>query len=160
VLGVIAVLGIVTCETNDPTSDCPTPTTGSKQGDLLSELRGQARFGIVYPCYLPNPQQLSSTSLQGAAGRQQAELVFSGPFDLTIRQAQIPPAVSPDPAGASKRTVDLFPNTPATFIERNDGTSKALYHLFWNANGIYYEVQALGPPLQSQTIIRVARSLQ
>ncbi|HLF78261.1 MAG TPA: hypothetical protein VJB57_12305 [Dehalococcoidia bacterium] len=127
---------------------------------MLSELRGQARFGLVYPCYLPNAQTLTSTSLQGATGRQQAELVFSGPFDLTVRQAQVPPAVSPDPAGASRRTIDLFPNVQATFIERNDGTRKALYHLLWDANGLYYEIQALGPPLQSQTIVNIARSLQ
>jgi hypothetical protein len=127
---------------------------------MLSDLRAKTRFAIVYPCYLPNAQDLTAATVQGNTGRQQAELVFSGPFDLTVRQAQFPPAVSPDPAGASKRAVDLFPNVQATLIERNDGTSKALYHLFWGTNGLYYEVQALGPPLQSQTILKIARSLQ
>jgi hypothetical protein len=87
-------------------------------------------------------------------------MVFSGTFDLTLRQAQIAPAVSADPAGASRRTIDLYPNVQATFIEQNDGTSKALYHLLWQQNGLFYEVQAYGPPLQSQTIVKVARSLQ
>jgi hypothetical protein len=127
---------------------------------MISELRGQARFALLYPCYLPNAQTLTSTSLVGATGRQQAELVFAGPFDLTVRQAQFPPAVSPDPTGASRRTINLFPNVQATVIERNDGTNKALYHLFWSSNGVYYEVQALGPPLQTQTILKIARSLE
>ena len=45
-------------------------------------------------------------------------------------------------------------------IERNDGTRDALYHLFWQQNGIYYEVQAFGPPLQRRAILEFARSLQ
>jgi hypothetical protein len=109
---------------------------------------------------LPNAQLLESASVQGPSGRQRADLVFDGPFDLTVRQSQVPPPVSPDPAGASRRVVDLFPNVRATYIERNDGTSKALYHLFWEVNGLFYEVQAFGPPLQSRAILQVARSLQ
>ncbi len=99
-------------------------------------------------------------AVTGQPGRQQAELVFDGPFDLTLRQAQYAPAVSADPAGASRTEIDLLPNVRATLIERNDGTRKALYHLLWQRNGIYYEVQALGPPLQRRTILLVATSLQ
>jgi hypothetical protein len=159
-VAVLAVLGVFTCQSSDPSSSCPTPVPSSKEASLLTEARGQARFALVYPCYLPNVQNLSSASVLGTTGRQQAEMVFSGTFDLTLRQGQIAPAVSADPAGASRRTIDLYPNVQATFIEQNDGTSKALYHLFWQQDGVFYEVQAYGPPLQSQTIVKVARSLQ
>ena len=155
----IAVLGVFTCQSSD-SSACPTPVPESKEANLLSQARGQARFSLVYPCYLPNVQTLTAANVEGIAGRQQAELVFGGTFDLTVRQAQVPASVSADPAGASRRTIDLYPNVQATFIQRNDGTSKALYHLIWNQNGIFYEIQAFGPPLQSQTIVDVARSLQ
>jgi hypothetical protein len=94
------------------------------------------------------------------AGRQQAELVFTGPFDLTIRQSQFAPAVSPDPSGASRTVIDLFPNVRATLIERYDGTSRALYHLFWERDGIHYEVQAVGPHQQRRLILLIATSLQ
>jgi hypothetical protein len=127
---------------------------------LLARVRAESGFGLLYPCYLPNSQVLESATIQGSGGRQQADFVFDGPFDLTLRQSQFPPAVSPDPAGASRRIVDLFPNVRATFIERNDGTSKALYHLFWESNGLHYEIQAFGPALQSRAILQVARSLQ
>ena len=159
-VAVIALLGVFTCQSSDPTSACPTPVPASKEANLLSEVRGQARFALLYPCYLPNVQDLSSASVQGTTGRQQTEMVFSGTFDLTLRQAQVPPAVSADPAGASRRTIALYPNVQAAFIEQNDGTSKALYHLLWQQDGVFYEVQAYGPPLQSQTILKVARSLQ
>ncbi len=159
-MAVIAVLGFVTCRSNDPTSACPTPVPNSKQADLLSQARGQAKFSLSYPCFLPNVQDLTKANVEGVAGRQQAELVFNGTFDLTIRESQVAPAVSADPAGASRRTLDLYPNVPATFIERNDGSNKALYHLFWTQNGLFYEVQAAGPPLQSDAIVQIARSLQ
>jgi len=96
----------------------------------------------------------------GDPGRQQAELVFSGAFDLTIRQAQVPPAVPPDPAGASRRTIDLFPNVKAILIEINDGSGDAQYHYFWQRDGIYYELQSVGPPLQERVMRQVATSLQ
>ena len=99
-------------------------------------------------------------AVTGQPGRQQAELVFDGPFDLTLRQSQYPPAVSADPAGASHSEVALFPNVRATLIEVNDGTSRALYHLLWDQNGVYYELQALGPPQQRRTVLEIARSLQ
>ena len=99
-------------------------------------------------------------AVTGQPGRQQAELVFDGPFDLTLRQSQYPPAVAADPAGASHSEVALFPNVRATLVERNDGTRCALYHLFWEQDGLFYEVQASGPPLQRRTILNVARSLQ
>lgn len=109
---------------------------------------------------MPATQRLESATVTGAPGRQQVELIFAGTFELTIRQAQFPPAVNPDPSGASRSTVDLFPNTQAIFIERNDGSEKALYHLFWARNGIFYELQASGPPLQRRAILRIATSLE
>jgi hypothetical protein len=149
-----------TCSSNDPTSACPTPVPGSQEDGVLTRARQQARFTVLYPCQLPNAQHLVSSSVQGAPGKQQAELVFSGPFDLTVRQAQYPPAVNPDPVGASRTRIDLFPNVQADLIERLDGSSKALYHLFWQRDGLYYEVQAVGPPQQRRTVLLVATSLQ
>ena len=126
---------------------------------MLRRTRTQANFDVLYPCQLPGGQRFESSSVTGTPGRQQAELVFAGPFDLTVRQAQYPPAISQDPAGASRIVVDLFPNVRADLIERNDGSSRALYHLFWTRNGIYYEVQAFGPALQRRVILMVATSL-
>ncbi len=115
---------------------------------------------MLYPCFVPGGTQLSGGTIVGSPGRQQAELVFAGVFDLTIRQAQYPPAVAPDPTGASRRVIDLFPNIPADLIEINDGSSHASYHYFWERDGIYYEVQAIGPALQEHAIREVATSLQ
>jgi hypothetical protein len=151
---------MATCGGNSAVSSCPRPASGSDQDDMLQRAESTAGFDVLYPCFLPQAQNLSSTSVIGEAGRRQAELVFDGPFDLTIRQAQFPPAVSPDPAGASRITIDLFPNVKATLIEVNDGTGEALYHLFWERQGIYYELQAYGPPLQRRAILNVATSLE
>ncbi|MPZ50381.1 MAG: hypothetical protein GEU75_13955 [Dehalococcoidia bacterium] len=149
-----------TCAGSEVVSACPTPVPGSREEGMLSEARTQAGFSILYPCQLPNSQRLSNTTVIGEPGRQQAELVFIGPFDLTIRQSQYPPAVSPDPSGASRITIDLFPNVRASLIERNDGSSSALYHLFWDRDGIFYEVQAAGPSQERRTILLIATSLQ
>ena len=139
---------------------CPTPVPGSSQDGLLQKARTGAAFTLLYPCSMPGSQQLTSSSVIGDKGRQQAELVFSGAFDLTIRQSQFPPAVSPDPAGASRRTIDLFPNVKATLIEINDGSGSAQYHYLWERGGIYFELQAVGPPLQERSLRQVATSLQ
>lgn len=109
---------------------------------------------------MPAAQRLEAATVTGTPGRQQVELIFAGPFELAIRQAQFPPSVDPDPSGASRIEVDLFSNVEATLIERNDGSEKAMYHLFWMRNGMYYELQAVGPPLQRRAILRVATSLQ
>jgi hypothetical protein len=79
---------------------------------------------------------------------------------MTIRQSQVAPAVSPDPTGASRVSITLLTNVPATLIERNDGSAKALYHLYWERNDLFYELQAYGPPLQRDTVLKMARSLQ
>ena len=79
---------------------------------------------------------------------------------MVIRQAQFAPAPVARNGRASRRTIDLFPNTRATFIEINDGSAQAQYYLLWQRNGIFYELQAVGPPLQQNTILRIARSLQ
>lgn len=149
-----------TCDSGPPVSACPLPQPGSDQEAVLQRVRDEAQFQVLYPCSLPGSQQLANGSVTGNPGRQQAELVFEGVFDLTVRQAQYPPAVSPDPAGASRRTIDLFPNVRASLIEINDGSGAASYHYFWEQNGIFYEVQAIGPPLQERTIRAVATSLQ
>ena len=150
----------LTCSSSAEPEGCPTPEAGSKQGDVLGGVRRDARLTVLYPCYLPQAEELLSGTVTGTAGRQRAELVFGGPFDLTIRQSQYPPAVSADPAGASQVDIDLFPNVRATLIEINDGSRKALYHVLWSKDNLFYEVQAVGPPLQRSTVLQVARSLQ
>jgi hypothetical protein len=161
VLLVAFVFMAFTCQgaEEDPTG-CRTPVPASQEAMLLDRARGEASFNLLYPCRLPAASRLVAANVQGARGRQQSELVFNGPYELTIRQSQVPPAVSADPAGASKIDIQLFPNTEATLIERNDGSQKALYHLLWIRNGLYYELQAFGPPLQRRSIIDTAQSLE
>jgi hypothetical protein len=161
VLLVVFVFMAFTCQSaeEDP-SGCPTPVPGSDQAMLLDRARSEASFLLLFPCRLPAASRLVAANVQGARGRQQTELVFNGPYDMTIRQSQVPPAVSADPSGASKVDIQLFPNTQATLIERNDGSQKALYHLLWIRNGLYYELQAFGPPLQRRQIIDAAQSLE
>jgi hypothetical protein len=154
------IFAAFTCSSSDVTSDCPAPEPGSEAAMALTQARQQAGFTLLYPCYLPAGQTLDSTSVTGDPGRQMAEFVFVGPFDLRIRQAQYPPAVAPDPVGASQTFISLFPNVQATLIERNDGTRQAMYHLFWSRNGVYYELQAFGPPLQRRLILQIATSLE
>jgi hypothetical protein len=149
-----------TCSGGSPTGVCPTPPPGSDAEALLQGARDAADFTLVYPCSLPGSQSLSSASVTGEPGRQQAEFVFSGAFDITLRQSQLPPAIPPDPTGVSRRDIDLFPNVRATLIEINDGSGDAQYHYFWQRDGIYYELQAVGPPLQERALRRVATSLQ
>jgi hypothetical protein len=160
VLIVAFIFMAFTCQSADQTEACPLPSPGSEGAVLLDRARSEAAFTLLYPCKLPAAQKLVAANVSGQRGRQQTELVFNGPYDMTIRQSQVPPAVSADPAGASKIDVQLFPNTEATLIERNDGSQKALYHLQWVRNGLYYELQAFGPPLQRRQILEAARSLE
>ena len=132
----------------------------TSEARTLESTRRRADFTLLYPCYLPNTERLTQGSVVGEVGRQRSELVFDGAFEMTIRQAQVPPPFTPDPTGASRITLRLFENTPAILIERNDGTRQALYHLYWERDGRFYELQAYGPPLQREIILRVARSLQ
>jgi hypothetical protein len=159
-LGLLAIVAIFTCSPDDRTEACPTPVPDSPGAVRMQEARGLARFQVAYPCFLPNGQRLETTSVTGPSGRQQVELAFDGPFEMRFRQSQFPPAVSADPAGASRVVVELFDNTPATLIERYDGSSKALYHLLWERNGFFWELQASGPPQQRRAILESARSLQ
>jgi hypothetical protein len=156
----LALYFVATCSGGEPVAVCPTPAPGSDQAAILQQARDNARFPLLYPCSLPGGQRLASSSVTGETGRQQAELVFTGAFDLTIRQAQFPPAVSADPSGASRRVINLFPNVRATLIEINDGSGDAQYHYLWERGGIYFEVQAVGPPLQERAMRRVATSLE
>ena len=119
-----------------------------------------AEFELVYPCFMPNAQALESTSVTGEPGRQAVAFVWIGPYDFTIRQSQYPPAVSADPSGASRVTIDLFQATRATLIEQNDASGDAFYHLLWQDNNIYYELFGYGPPQQRRTVLEIARSLE
>lgn len=149
-----------TCSSNDPTSACPTPEPGSTEAGLLRDARSRAVFAVLYPCRLPGAERLMSIAVNGAAPRQRVELLFDGPFDMVVRQSQFPPPVAPDPSGASRIDIDLFPNVRAELLERYDGSRRAEYHLYWQRNGIFYEVQAEGPPLQRNLILALARSLE
>ncbi len=149
-----------TCKSNDQISVCPTPVPGSAEDTLLQSARGQAAFTLRFPCYLPLSEQLSDSTATGDAGRQEIDLVWTGPFDMTIRQSQFAPAVSPDPTGSSREDIQLFSNVSAALITEDSGTGHTLYHLFWQQGDIYYELQANGPPLQRDTILKIARSLQ
>jgi hypothetical protein len=128
---------------------------------MLAQGRTDATFQFLYPCYLPNSQTLRAVSVIGDRGRQSVVVSWEGPFELTFRQSQVAPLANTDPAGASRRVVNqLFPGTNADLIEINDGSSRASYHLVWSRGGFYYEVLAVGPPLQSRVVLEVARSLQ
>ena len=161
---VVAFLALMafSVESDDAVSACPTPPPGTEAARLLDGVRAQARFAVKYPCKLPAGERLEGATVTGMPGRQRVELAFDGPFDIKVRQSQVPPAFSPDPAGASRIQIELgLPGVPtATLIERNDGTSDALYHLFWEQQGLFYEVQAFGPPQQRRTILQLATSLQ
>lgn len=156
----VAAFLAFTCSSSDPVGDCPAPPAGSKAGQDLAQLRRQASFALRYPCYLPAGQQLESVSVSGQPGRQHTEMVFEGSFTLTLRQSQLAPLVNPDPTGASRVLVNLFPGVTVTLIEQNDGSQKALYHLFWEHAGLFYELQAAGPPQQRRLILQVAASLE
>lgn len=157
---VIAILGIATCQGDNKAEGCSVPAAGSKEAAIIDKARGDSSFTLLYPCFLPNSEDLVSSTTTGTTGRQRNELVFNGPYDLTIRQSQYPPPVAPDPAGTSRTDIDLFSNVRATFLQQNDGSQKAMYHLFWVRNAIYYELQAFGPPIQQRQILEIARSLQ
>ena len=155
-----AVYLATTCDAGEPTAACPQPSAGSDGEAALQRVHDEAEFDILYPCSLPGGTNFSTGAVTGNPGRQQAELIFEGVFYIAVRQAQFPPAVSPDPSGASRRTIDLFSNVRATLIEINDASGDASYHYFWERNGIFYEVQAIGPPLQERATRAVATSLQ
>jgi len=157
---VIVVYLAATCSAGDPVVACPQPLPGSDGATALERVRGEAGFEVLYPCVIPGGTRLYDASVTGNPGRQQVELFFEGVFEIAVRQAQFPPAVPPDPTGATRRTIDLFPNVPAALIEINDASGDASYHYFWERGGIYYEVQAVGPALQERAIRAVATSLQ
>jgi len=161
--GLAAVLLVYlasTCSAVDNDGACATPVAGTDAAGMLEDARSQAGFDLLYPCYLPNAQALESTAVVGDPGRQAASFVWTGVFDFTIRQAQFPPAVSADPSGASRVSIDLFPATPATLIEQNDASGDAFYHLLWQDDDVYFELFGYGPPQQRRIILDIARSLQ
>jgi len=149
-----------TCSASDAVGACPTPVPGSKGATLLDEARSEARFNLVYPCDVPAGEALDTVAVTGVSPRQQVEFAFDGPFDIKLRQSQFPPPVNPDPTGATRTDIALFPNVQAILIERNDGSPDALYHLFWSQDGLHYEVQVTGPPLQRRAVLEFARSLK
>jgi hypothetical protein len=141
-------------------SACDLPPAGSDAAALLERLQDEAGFEVLYPCDLPAGQTLSTGIVEGEGSRRSATMEFEGPFDIVLRQALAPPAVSPDPTGASRQMIDLFPDIRAILIELNDGTRKSFYHVLWERNGIYYEVIANGPPQTRRHILDFATSLQ
>jgi hypothetical protein len=136
------------------------PLAGSDAEAALNAARDEAAFPLRYPCHIPGATHFYDASVTGNPGRQQAELFFEGSFDITVRQSQFPPTVPPDPTGATHRVVDLFPNVAADLIEINDASGRASYHYYWEQDGIYYELQAVGPPLQERDLRAVATSLE
>jgi hypothetical protein len=159
---VAVIFMALTCETDDSVGACPPlPEPGSEDYVIVTRAVDEARFSLMFPCYLPNSQELQTSSITGEIGRQSVEFAWEGPFkDLALRQSQYAPAPVAATVGASRRTIDLFPNTRATFIEINDGSADAQYYLLWSRGGIYYELQAVGPPLQQELVLRIARSLE
>ena len=151
---------VATCSTSGTDEVCPKPEAGSAGAAILAKTRAGAPFSLLYPCQLPAGERLIGGTVIGPPGRRQAELVFEGTFDLTLRQSQFAPPVNPDPTGATRSELDLFPNVRAILLEVNDGTRDAFYHLFWERGGLFYEVQALGPPLQRRLILLIATSLE
>ena len=154
------MLAFFTCSSASEVSACPQPDERSEGAASLVAARRTATFPVRYPCFLPAGEALSTATISGQPGRQQVELIFNGPYEMAVRQSQFPPVVDPDPTGSSRLLTDLFPNVPATFIQQNDGSRRALYHLFWEQDGIFYELQAAGPPIQQRQILQIARSLE
>jgi len=144
----------------EPVGGCYFPAAGSSQDSILSEGKAKAGFPLAYPCQLPGGESLSGINVTGTPGKQTAVLTFGGPFDMTVRQSQVAPVLSADPAGASHIVVNLFPNVKADVIERNDASQDVEYRIVWVQSGIFYEVLAAGPPLSRDAILKVARSLQ
>ena len=160
IVAAIVVYLAATCTSESAVEACDPANFTPEEAAIVDEAVAEAQFQLMYPCYLPNAQRLESAAVTGDPGRQSVSFVWVGPFEFTIRQSQFPPAVSPDPSGASRVIIDLFPNTRATLIERNDATEDALYHLFWSEDEIYYELQAFGPPQQRRITLQIARSLE
>jgi hypothetical protein len=148
-----------TCSGAETPEACPLPAAGSRGADIIAQAKQKTRFPLSYPCYLPNSQVLESHSVTGDVGQQRSEFAFDGPFEIAIRQAQVPPVLEPDPTGASRTSFFLFDGVQASFIQQTDGSSKALYHLYWEKDGYFWELQAFGPYLQQDTIKKIARSL-
>src|SRR5262249_23934120 len=117
-------------------------------------------FPLLYPCELPAGEKLTAVTIAGEIGAQSGTLTFGGPFDMTLRQSQVPPALSADPAGASLIIIDLVPSVKPQLIQRHDGSRKAEYHLVWNQQGIFYDLLADRPPLSREQILKAARSLK
>ena len=127
---------------------------------MLDTLRAEAGFTLLYPCELPAGEALVSAAAAGEGQRRHTTMVFAGPFDLTLGQALAPPAVSPDPTGASRIYIPLYPDVRAILIERNDGSQRAFYQLLWERDGVYFEIVADGPPQSRRLILEIARSLE
>src|SRR5262249_3053972 len=161
--GVVAatlIYAAVTVTVENPAGGCYFPSAGSEAEAGLKEARGKTGFSLLFPCPLPGGGSLTSAHGVGGRGQQSATMAFSGPFDMTLRQSQVAPRVSADPAGSTHITVSLFSNVKADLIERNDGSRRAEYHVIWSQGTMFYELLADGPPLSRDLILNVARSLQ
>ncbi len=156
----VAVYSAAVCTVTEPTGGCDFPAEGSREAATLDAARAKAAFTLLYPCDLPEGQGLTSVDVTGAAGRQSATMFFDGPFEISVRQSQVAPIQSADPAGASHIVIELLAGVNADLIERNDGSRRAEYRIVWARGGFYYEVLALGPPLSRRQIVNVAKTLE
>jgi hypothetical protein len=146
--------------TSDQAQGCALPAAGTPEGRQLDQVRQSAPFAVLYPCSLPAGEKMVSAAGTGEVGRRSVTMVFEGPFEISLKQSQAPPAVSPDPSGSTRVEITLMPGVRATLIERNDGTRRSFYHLLWEKDRLYYEVIATGPPQSRRLVLELAKSLQ
>ena len=66
---------------------------------------------VVYPCFLPGSQKLDRRLRHGRRRAPAGRARLDGP-STSRSQSQYPPAVAPDPAGASRRTDRPVPQRP------------------------------------------------
>ncbi len=150
---------VAVCEVNNPQA-CAKPPAESEGGRMLAEGRSSVPFPVLYPCTLPNGESLTNVAVTGERGRQAVTLTFDGPFEMSLRQSEAAPVYSPDPAGTSRSPVSLFPGVSGTLIERYDGSRHAQYQVVWERDDIFYELIAVGPPLQREQVLLVITSLE
>ena len=127
---------------------------------MLEQARTEAGFRIQYPCQLPAGERLASVALTGQPGKRTVALAFEGPFEISLHQSQVAPAYGPDPTGASRVNVDLFPGVRGILLERYDGSRKAQYDIFWDRDGLHYELLVVGPPLSRRQVLLFVTSLE
>jgi len=127
---------------------------------MLEQARAEAGFRVLYPCQLPAGERLASVAVTGQPGKRTVTLAFEGPFEISLRQSQVAPIYGADPTGASRINVDLFPGVTGILLERYDGSSRAQYDIYWDRDGLHYELLVVGPPLSRRQVLLVVTSLE